>query len=580
MIKSINKVPLIGLSSVLLFSVWAILILYLAPQYQNAAGNDPLAMIDILYPSFWIILLVFVGLCFLAFVQSDVPHWLHMLLLAQFALMLYYTPFLLSGFSWSPDSLWHGGVASYIPQILSGAPVALSDYAHAYPLLPISTYVVEQVFRVNIFVYSLYIYPVICTVLFSALAYFFAYRMFGSKAAFLTMLFTLPALHYVEMHVSPFSAGTIILLVALILSTYKSQLTISLSILTFFLLTIIHPISPLMLGAYFFSVFAVNFLFRRKNAEDVPSKLFFLPHLILIFTLWVAWTTYAMTIYIGVQTSVLNLLNFNFLSRIFYASEFTVGQGGFIYSWIQNLSLVVYAIIFVLIFTGRLPGISAIRDFFKKKFSFLSFFRKKYSSLTYRRMSLTLAALIYAAGGFLLFLSSGERFLLGRGLLYFIFMGSMVIATYFVTQGSKYQRAKKILALNLVVFLVCTFPVISYSKEAYNTFTPSANAGLQFLTDKIDLSQNSVSMTSSQQLASYANLSKGLDLVRFPPNLRAIEPDVIAMRINGYFLISMRNDLSFTNNSYTRLDANLQGNPDYSKVYSNPQFEIFMNSGS
>jgi len=132
----------------------------------------------------------------------------------------------------------------------------------------------------------------------------------------------------------------------------------------------------------------------------------------------------------------------------------------------------------------------------------------------------------------------------------------------------------------LVVFLVCTFPVISYSKEAYNPFTPSADAGLQFLSDKVDLSQHSVSMTSSQQLASYANLSEGLDLVRFPPNLASNEPDVIAMRINGYFLISMRNDLSFTDNGYTRLAANLEEDSDYSKVYSNSQFEVFVHSDS
>jgi len=287
-----------------------------------------------------------------------------------------------------------------------------------------------------------------------------------------------------------------------------------------------------------------------------------------------------MTIYIGIKTSVLNLLNFSFLSRLILASEFTVGQGGFIYSWIQNLSLVIYGIIFVLIFSGRLPSLGALRSFFKQKFSFFDFFKGTFSSLTFKRMSLALSAVIYAAGGFLLFLTSGERFLLGRGLLYFVFMGFMVIASYFVTEGSKYRMAKKILALNLVVFLVCTFPVISYSKESYNTFTPSADAGLQFLSGKVDLSQNSVSMTSSQQLASYANLSKGLDLVRFPPNLASIEPDVIAMRINGYFLISMRNDLSFTNNSYTRLDAYLQGSPEYNKVYSNSQLEVFVHSAS
>jgi hypothetical protein len=580
MVQAIRKFPLIGLLSVFLFSLWAVLVVYLAPQYQNSAGTDPLAMIDVLFPSFWVVLGVFVGVCFYTFIQRGVPRWLHMLLLSQFALMLYYTPFLLSGFSWCPDSLWHGGVASYIPQILSGSQVAISDYAHAYPLLPISTYLVEQTFGVNIFDYSLYFYPVICTVLFAVLAYFFAYRMFGSKTAFLTMLFTLPTLHYIEMHVSPFSAGTIILLGALILSTYKSLLAVSLSILSFILLAIVHPISPLMLGVYFFSVFAVNLIFRRRNGEGAQSTYFFLPQLVLISAIWVAWTTYAMTIYIGVQTSVMNLLNFSFLSRLFVASEFTIGQGGFIYSWIQNLSLLIYGIIFVLIFSGRLPSIRTLRSFFKIKSVFLDFFKKVFSSLTVKRMSLALSAVIYAAGGFLFFLTSGERFLLGRGLLYFVLMGSMVIATYFVTEGSRFYRAKTYLALGLVVFLVCTFPVISYSKESYNTFTPSADAGLQFLSSRVDLSQNSVSMTSSQQLASYANLSEGLDLVRFPPNLANNEPDVIAMRINGFFLISMRNDLSFTDNGYTRLADRLEDGSDYSKVYSNSQFDVFLHSDS
>jgi hypothetical protein len=547
------------------------LTLFLAPQYQNTAGTNPLAMIDVLFPSFWILLLAFVGICFLAFMRSNVPRWLHILLLAEFALMLYYTPFLLSGFSWSPDNLWHGGVASYTPQIFAGNSVALSDYAKAYPLLPVSTYLVEQIFTISIFDYSLYIYPVICTVLFSTLAYFFGSRMFGPKVAFLALLFTMPALHYIEMHVSPFSAGTIILLAALILSTYKNKLAQALTVLSIILIVIIHPISPLMLGVYLFSVLAVNFVFWKKGQKQNPTRFSFLPQISVICGLWIAWivwTAYAMTVYLGVKTSVLNLLNLNFLSRIAFAADFTVGSGGFIYPWVQDLSLIIYGIIFLLLFTGRLPSLGDIRSFFKKKLV----------SVPHKQMSLALAAVIYAAGGFLLFLSSGERFLLGRGLLYFVFMGSLVIATYFVTQTPKAHRTKTIFAFGLVIFLVCTFPLISYSKEAYNTFTPSADAGLQFLSNKVDLSKNSVSMTSSQQLASYANLSEGLDLVRFPPNLASNKPDVIAFRINGFFLISMRNDLSFTNNSYTRLAANLGERSDYSKVYSNSQFEVFVHS--
>ena len=542
------------------------MVVFLAPQYQNMAGSDPLAMINVLFPSFWVILIAFVGVCFVAFVQPGVPRWLHMLLLAQFALMLYYTPFLLSGFSWSPDSLWHGGVASYMPQILSGSSFVLTDYARAYPLLYSVTYVIEYISGMNIFTYSLYVYPVICTVLFSVLSYFFASRVFNPKTAFLAMLFALPTLHYIEMHVSPFSAGTIVLLLSLIFWTYQSKLAIGLSFLSIGALVLIHPISPVMLGVFFFSVVAVNVVFRKRISNEAGSKFFGLPFLVLVVGIWGAWTVIASSFFVGVRSAVSSILHFSFLSRLFTVSEFTVGGSGFIYPWIQNLSLAIYGFIFILVLSGLIIRFKGLK----------SFVSGKLNSLTYKRLILVFAAAIFAVMSFLLFLSSGERFLLGRGLLFFLFMGSMVIATYFVVESPRWRRTKLIVALVLVVFLVCTFPVISYSKEAYNSFTPSADEGLKFLSSEIDLSQNSLSMTSMQQLASYVDLSKGLTLIPFPPNMTTSSPDVIAMRINGYFLISMRSDLSFTNNSYTRLNDYLDSSPDYNKVYSNSQFEIYV----
>jgi hypothetical protein len=484
--------------SVFLFLLWIVMVFLLAPQYQNTAGFDPLAMINVLFPSFWVILLAFVGVCFVAFVQPGVPRLLHMLLLAQFALMLYYTPFVLSGFSWSPDSLWHGGLASYMPQILSGSNFVLTDYAHAYPLLYSVTYVIEYISGMNIFTYSLYVYPVICTVLFSVLSYFFASRIFNAKTAFLAMLFALPTLHYIELHVSPFSAGTIVLLLALIFWTYQSKLAIGLSFLSIGALVLVHPISPVMLGVFFFAVVAVNVVFRKRISNEAGSKLFGLPFLVLVVGIWSAWTVIASSFFEGVRTAVLSILDFNFLSRLFTVSDFTVGGSGFIYPWIQNLSLAIYGFIFILVLSGLIIRFKGLK----------SFFSGKLSSLTYRRLILIFAAFIYAVMSFLLFLSSGERFLLGRGLLFFLFMGSMVIATYFVVESPRWRRTKFLIALGVVVFLVCTFPVISYSKEAYNSFTPTADEGLHFLSSNIDLSQNSLSMTSMQQLASYVDLSK------------------------------------------------------------------------
>jgi hypothetical protein len=565
--KTFNRVWLLASLAIILFIFWVFLTLFLAPTYQNVAASDPLAMINVLFPSFWIIIGFFVGICILVFMQHGVPKYLHIMLIAQLALMLYYTPFLLSGFSWSPDSLWHGGLASYMPEIYSGASVTIGDYAATYPLMYAVTYIVEAGTGVNVFIYSLYIYPIVCTILFAGLSYFFAYRLFDSKIAFLALLIALPALHYVEMHVSPFSFGTLVLLCGLILSTYKSPSAKALTVLAILLLALTHPISPLMLAVYFFSFVFVNIAFKRNINPEV-KQLTLRAFTYLLFTLisWAIWTAYASTVYIGVRSAVSSILTLNFLSRMFAVSDFTVGGAGFIYPWIQNLGLAIYGIIFILLISGRLPSFSELKGFFKAKI-------RKISSI---RLVLMCASIIFAAMGFLLFLSSGERFLLGRGLLYFVFMGSLVIATYIVSESPKWFSVKIILAFCLIVFLVFTYPVVSYSKEAYNTFTPSADSGLRFLSSRIVLSQYSYSSSSMQQLASYVDLTKDLDLRPFPGNLSRVRPDVVAMRINGYFLVSMRNDLSFTNNGFTKLNSDLDASFDYNKVYSNSKFEVYV----
>ena len=559
------KSGLIGALSCFVFVLWFVLVIYLAPQYQNIAGSDSLAMINVLFPYFWVLLLAFVGICFVAFMRHGVSRWVHMLLVSQFALMLYYTPFLLGGFSWSPDSLWHGGIASYLPDVLSGGNIVLSDYSNAYPLSFFVTYLFGQV-GVNVFVYSLYVYPVVCCVVFSVLAYFFAYRLFGDRSAFLALLFMLPALHYVEMHVSPFSAGTIITLIALILSTYQKKWALGLSFVVIVSLVIVHPISPLMLAIYLFSLAISKFIYGRRTGVKIDKPFFFsLIFLFAIVALWSAWSIFAASVYAGVDTALAKFLSLGFIQQLFFASEFTVGNAGFIYPWIHNLSLIIYGLIFVLMLVGNKPTLGNIRAFFGKGFDVLAS----------KRFSLLFAAVIYAAMGFLLFLASGERFLLGRGLLYFIFMGSMVLATYVVMNGSMFKRSRVLIAFGLIIFLVCTFPIISYSKEAYNTYTPSANSGLSFVSNKIDLSQHSLSMAASRQLASYVDLTKGLDLEDFPPNFNSSRPDFIAMRSNNYFLISMRVDLSFTENSFTRLNTQLLDSSDYGKVYSNPNFDVY-----
>ncbi|TRZ80615.1 hypothetical protein D4R86_04020 [bacterium] len=566
----------VALSSVVLFFFWFLLILYAAPQFQETVGTDSLAMINVLFPYYWIILLAFVVICFSTFFKAESPGWLYMLLIGQLSLMLYFTPFLLSGFSWSPDSLWHGGVARYLPEILSGSKIHFSQYAQSYPFSFLITYFANRIIGIDIISFTLYIYPLIASVLISVLAYFFAARVLSNKVGFLALLFTLPAWHYIEPHVSPFSAGTILVLISLILLTYKSLLALVLTIFAVLLLTITHPISPISLGAYIFAYIIIGFLLKITQGKNLISKgmnRFSSIHdsvsfLWILTIAWLSWTVYhAMSSYPGLETAFLSIFNFGFLSRILNVSNFTVGGQGFIYPELHTLGLIIYGL-FLLIM---------LFPFFEYLIHGLGNKTAK-PNLMYDKMALSFAAVINAVMGFFLFLSSSERFLLGRGLLYFLLFGSMVFATYFLNSGQFISKLRKIFALGLIIFLFCSFPVISYSKEAYNSFTPSAEAGLIFLSSTVDLSKNSLSMGVDQQLAAYMDLSKDFISVPFPPNLTSESPDVIVLRINSYYVISMRYDLSFTNNSYTVLEENLAMNSDYNKIYSNSRFEIYVHS--
>jgi hypothetical protein len=392
--------------------------------------------------------------------------------------------------------------------------------------------------------------------------------MLDKKTAFLSLLMTLPAWHYFEGHVSPFSFGTILVFSILILLTSKKREAIALSLGFMAILVTTHPISPVALGVFLFSVIFVNFFLKVIASEkEYIKKSSLLPIFLFLIIVWFSWTFFrAMEYYPGVEIAVKNVLNFNFLNRVTYASGFTVGGSSFIIPEIHQLSLAIYGILFIVLVIGGRDLISIIRQ------------KKRDLVIIQKRLTLSVAAVIYALMGFLLFLSSGERFLLGRGLLFFLFMGFMVITTYLFSWKVP-QKFKMGIAWGLILFLLVSFPVISYSKEAYNTFTPSANSGLIFLGEKISLSNGtSISMAMDQQLASYVDLNQDFTMIGYRLDLEAFKPDIVVMRINAYFVVSMRYDLSFDNNSYIELNDNLGNNKNYNRIYANPDFQIYIRS--
>ncbi|MDQ1281426.1 MAG: hypothetical protein QG670_2691 [Thermoproteota archaeon] len=572
LIKFLSTPQNVALVAFSLFISWLWLILATTGHYQNISGVDPLAMINLLFPGFWVILIVFAVLCFFVLRQFGNQRLLHVLLLAQLSLMFYYTPFLLGGFSWSPDSLWHGGVASYMPKILADVNstlIHLTQYSKSYPFSFLITYGVERIFGVNIFTYTLYIFPPICIGLISTLAYFFISRIFNPKVSFLSMLLALPALHYLEPHVSPFAMGTVLVLVSLILLTYKSTKAFIFNIFFIPVIVTTHPLSPIFLGIYFFASMIVSLLFRNTaspTSEKVGSFLRFAFLFSFLVIFWFFWTlSQAAPNYPAVEFSISKVLTLGFLSNLLNGVEWTFGgEKQFIYSQITDVGLTIYGIFLSIISVIFLSN-------------FIQFLRKRSTSIDVevpKQLALAFTAIVSAGMGFLLFLSSGERFLLGRGLLFFLLLGSACISTY-LASSVKGVRIKTAFSFGFILLLVCTFPIISYSKEAYNTFTPSSNDGLSFMGGYVDFSQMNVSMGTDQQFASYVNISRGLELVDFS-DINLSKTEIIVLRINYYFVISMRYSSSFTDNNYTRLQDNLTSNSFYMKVYSNPKFDVFM----
>ena len=568
------------IASTVLFVLWIMLVIGLQPAYLAATETSALAMINVLSPYYWILLVAFVAVCLLAFASKTNSRWLHIVLLSQFSLMLFYTPFLLGGFSWSPDSLWHAGVARYFPSIINGANYSLAQYCQTYPFSFGISYYAQSLLQIDTVTYSLYVFPPICIMLFSSIAYLFISRLTNPKTALMSMLIALPTLHYIEPHVSPFATGTVLVLASFVLLTYRTHTAYALNFMVIAALVVTHPVSPLFLGVFLTAILGVVFLEKILRALPFHSESkapltethyhaawpYLATLLCFLAVFWVYWTMYiAAPNYAGVEAPVEKVLNFGFVDNLANVVEWTAGGQGFIYPQISQLSLAIYGIFLICALIIFAVG------------AFKLFWRKLLTDLDHLRLKLSITALGSAVISYLLFSASGERFLLGRGLIFLVIMSSICIGTY-ITYPKLSTRKTNIMqaaSVALLLALVCSYPVVAYSKEAYNTFTAPAREGLEFLS-KLDLANKTISMGYDQQLAAYVDLSKNLNLTGFPPNLAVQKPDYIVLRINSYYFLSMRHDLSFHNNTYTQLyDYLVNGSVEYVKIFSNSQFEVY-----
>ena len=554
---------------ILLFIVIAgiiyLLSIFLAyPIFQNARLTDPLAEIHSLFPLYYIaiVLITLTGVsCLIWRIENK---YLHLLLLLIFAAMLWFTPYYLTGFTRLPDGPWHVGVALHIPQVLNGDSVAFSNYARSYPGSFIYHYIILNI--IGIIKPATYInsfFPLFDVLLFVFLCYLFISRLFNQQVAFLSLLITIPGLHYTQFHPSPHTIGALLMLTALLLLTRPDVISKTVAIAVICAIIISHPTTPLLLSIFLMSALFSNIIYTHRVGR---TQIILAGILIICFSGWFFWSLFYSSLVLEAQHIIPGELK--------VAQKYLMGTP-FIYKDIYYLNKVIYILYAITAIWGILY--ITVRAYFKRKSirNWVSNLLGLNQSETFMVFSILLLFILT------FLLAERAHDLIETGLTYIILALSCLIASA-ISRLCHYMTNKKIIHSTVtawLLFLTLSFPIVAYSIDAYSSFPKSEKDGLKFLVANIPLNEKTVAMTMAAQLAlctqSSLNQTEFVNLhAPQAPNLSKIQPDLIVFRSTGYYYAAMRHDLSFKNNRFTNYSLMVNSNK-YDKIYSSSTFEVY-----
>jgi len=169
---------------------------------------------------------------------------------------------------------------------------------------------------------------------------------------------------------------------------------------------------------------------------------------------------------------------------------------------------------------------------------------------------------------------------------YFFFVFAIMAYIGSILQGSLINARrtwkKKFAILSLTtwfVFLALIYPMTAYHTDAYTACPFSEGIGMNFVSSKTLLDTKTISVYLPQQFASYVDPRTQINplycrVSSFGENFS----DIVVFRRTGYFSASLGYDLSLDNNSYTRALNRIELFSNFSKIYSNPTFEVYTKS--
>ena len=582
-LAKINKYTMILTIAIIFWAIYFLSIGVANPIYLNMKNTDPLAMIRSLFPLYYMAVALFVFFCFGCVLFRIRNKYIHIALLVQLSVMLWLTPYYLSGFSYVNDSLYHVGVSSNIPEVLKGYVTSdIYDYGKDYPLSFVFNNLFMEISGVDPFTYAYLIYPTLYVITIILLLYAFISRFLEHRVAFLSIIFAILGLGYVaQIHVSPRSAGTILLLVAVILLiSFRDIKSHALGLLVSFLMIATHPISPLILVLFCLALYITKFASRHVRSWFSTSGI------ISIFVAWFAYTFFAITRRgADIAEALYKIVTLEFATEL---QDITTRASSvhYLYPEINILSKIVdYSILIIaLILIGHLIAIfySIGLDPTKGRKELLLEVRSK---IRFEELFFLATALLCFPFSILLNLSGqGVGGLYERSYFYFVFTIAVYIGLN--VQGKKIcslrRTWKKYLMFSLVVwftFIALIYPLKAYPNYSYEAYPPSEGLGMQFVSSSVRLNGKTISMYLYFQLASYISpethfSSDYYELSDF--SVSKPYPEIIVFRKSMYFDIALRYDLSLNDNRYLQAISEVNNLTDFNRVYSNPTFNVYI----
>jgi hypothetical protein len=537
------------------------------PLFQNTRLQDPLAEMHSLFPLYYIVLILLIISATLVILYNSKNKFINFTILLLIAITLWYTKYYLAGFTWEPDGPRNLGVALQIPQILNGFSFPSSAYGAQYPISYIIEYSIYNISGLSSSIY-LHLMPMVNIIIFTSLIYTFTSKLFNFRIAFFASLLSILGMHYVIFIMGAHTTGLILLMSVLILILYKGISWASLAIVMTLTVVFSHPISPILLG-----IFLGAGLLAYYSRQNIKSQIIIAGLLFICILGWYFWPQIS---FVSSQDSILSSITENLSNRILpddlnNTLQLTMGQS-FLYSYISSINRVIYLlygllvsilIFLVLFITYRKHGN------FRSWVIFLG-------GLSRNNLYLIIVAPILLVATILM--SELDPVLMERGLTLAIMAISGIVASLFYVLLKRTTGFNKILMWSgtflVLIILVLTFPLVSYSIDAYSSFPSSEEHGLEFISDHSQLSSKILVDSSAPQIILFQPVMNN-SLSTFS-SLIIEKSDIFIIRSTAYYYASLRYDFSFDNNRITRNKNILDTSLEINSIYFNPTTSIYL----